>query len=777
MKVIEQLVEHLFREGSIGDSEVKWLRSQGFLPPPTEDDYHEDDAGEEEEYEGYEARRLAALDDFEQEQKQRDLRTKLNSPIHAKARAGLKSGGGGGANRSKHPSPSVQARHQQRIVSESVQSSEELPRRAAILALLNLLISQPPSAHGLVMDTLAAIGSKSVDSCIELFFAIEAQQVMHQPIGADLAIATLKRSALDDYQLVCSLVDRLVRRTNQGQAILLWLLNHVLSDPQKIILLDRLGEHVTEFPLPAIPVLTSVVIHSDAKSTDQALQILDATGNVCSIEPNHLFACCYSESNAVQKTARLLVRNMGLPIVNSASELFGLLDTNNLTNLHFALRVLDKNELQPPDSILSTLERLIVHRDSAISATAATILARYPGELRLQIRHAISEEVAKALSNHRNLLSLDLSVNVCRLTKEVAIWLGRHHGSLVLDTVKSLAPILAKEIAHCPGECLSLNGLKNITDSTAKQLSKFKGKSLVLEGLDSFNLAPNTAKALAEFKGAELRLSGISEISDEIANSLSKFRGRLDLPSWNPILDTPEHLGLLQKLCDTSCDLCFQNLERLTDKQAMILEKYICFVEKLTLPALREFPDTPGHISLASTLATATFEEIKLGRLERIGNQVAKELSLSPYDLGLPSITSLDDSEGHIQLAKKLSQNRSSENFMNLKELSAVAAEQLAQLETSLHLDGLESASDETLEAVSKHRGGELSLMKLSSISDAGAASLAFHEGTLRLGGLTEISDQAARSLCAHKGGLVIVLSRLPSSAASIFRNAGLGIP
>ena len=770
MKVIEQLVEHLHDEGSLSDSDVSWLRAQGFLPSLTEEEYDAHDSHEEE---GYEATRLAAMDDFEQQQKQEDLRRKLNAPIHAKARAGLKGGSGGGANRSKHPSPNAQTRHEQRIVSENVRSSEELPRRAAILALLNLLSSHPQTVHGPVIDTLAAIGSKSVDSCLELLLAIEAKQLVEQTIGASLAKATLKHSELDEYELVCGLVDRLVRRTIQGELILLWLLNQVLSHPQKIILLDRLGEHVLEFPIPAIPVLTSVLVQSDAKSTDHALQILDATGNVCSIEPSHLFACCYFESTAVQETARSMIRKMGLPIVNEAGELFGLLDTNDLANLQFVLCVLDKNELEPPNSILLTLEKLIIHRDPTISVTAAAILVRYPGELRLQSTHTISEAVAKALSNHSNLLSL----NQITLTKKVAFWLGRHRGSLLLDQCRSLQESHAKEIAECPGQCLSLSGLKSITDGEAKRLIKFKGKKLVLDGL--VDLDPDTAKSLAEFKGEELWLSGLREISDEVACALSKLRGLLYLPSWNPISDSPEHLALLQKLCDTSDDLRFQNLERLTETQAVMLIKCVDFLQLSALPALQDFPDTPGHISLASMLVICVQAELELelGRLERIGNQVAKELSLACNNLELPSIESLNDSEGHVQLAQKLSQNQSSGSYRNLKELSAAAAEQFAKRETSLQLDGLESTSDETLEALSHHRGGELSLMKLSSISDTGAASLGLHEGTLRLDNLKEMSEQAARSLCGHQGELVVVLSRLPPSAAAIFRNAGLGIP
>ena len=162
MKVIEQLVEHLFSKGSLGDSEVAWLRDQGFLPSLTELSDAEDllelqknnELPEQNEYEGS---GLVALDDLEQQQKQEDLQRELNAPIHSRARARIQRVGGGGGNRSKHPSPSVRARQEQRIVSENVRSSEELPRRAAILALLNLLTSQPQTVQGPVMNTRAAI--------------------------------------------------------------------------------------------------------------------------------------------------------------------------------------------------------------------------------------------------------------------------------------------------------------------------------------------------------------------------------------------------------------------------------------------------------------------------------------------------------------------------------------------------------------------------------------------------------------------------------------------
>jgi len=72
---------------------------------------------------------------------------------------------------------------------------------------------------------------------------------------------------------------------------------------------------------------------------------------------------------------------------------------------------------------------------------------------------------------------------------------------------------------------------------------------------------------------------------------------------------------------------------------------------------------------------------------------------------------------------------------------------------------------------------GRLDLNGISTLTDSAAESLSKHRGHLQLGGLEEMSDQPARSLCGHKGGLIVVLSRLPPTAASVLRNAGLGIP
>ena len=115
------------------------------------------------------------------------------------------------------------------------------------MALLDLLSIQLPSALDPVIDTLAAIGSKSADSCIELLLALEAKQLVDQPIGARLAKATLKHSELSDYELVYGLVDRLARRTIQGQSILLWLLRHVHRSPRsgRNLNVDRLGSRIT----------------------------------------------------------------------------------------------------------------------------------------------------------------------------------------------------------------------------------------------------------------------------------------------------------------------------------------------------------------------------------------------------------------------------------------------------------------------------------------------------------------------------------------------------
>ena len=49
-------------------------------------------------------------------------------------------------------------------------------------------------------------------------------------------------------------------------------------------------------------------------------------------------------------------------------------------------------------------------------------------------------------------------IQLTTLSSNVALWLGRHRGLLVLDRVESLKEILAERIAKSPGECLSLNG-------------------------------------------------------------------------------------------------------------------------------------------------------------------------------------------------------------------------------------------------------------------------------------------------------------------------------
>jgi len=109
-------------------------------------------------------------------------------------------------------------------------------------------------------------------------------------------------------------------------------------------------------------------------------------------------------------------------------------------------------------------------------------------------------------------------------------------------------------------------------------------------------------------------------------------------------------------------------------------------------------------------------------------------------------------------------------------ELHPDIARALAEFKgAQLRLTGLREMSYVVAGELAKYIG-RLDLYGISTLTDSAAEQLSKHQGTLQIRGLEELSDQAAQSLCSHKGELIVVLGRLPPSAAAMLRNAGLGI-
>ena len=190
---------------------------------------------------------------------------------------------------------------------------------------------------------------------------------------------------------------------------------------------------------------------------------------------------------------------------------------------------------------------------------------------------------------------------------------------------------------------LSLDGLTSLSARAAQALSQHEGE-LYLNGLTS--LSDAVAQALAKHKGARLSLDGLTSLSDAVAQALGQHNGG---------------------------SLCFGGLKSLSDSVAQKLAKY------------------NGQLSLNG--------------LASLSNAAALALSQHKGGLNLLSLTSLNDSLGHVELAKMMARGKSALWFRHLTSLSDGAAQALGQHKGDLYLNRLKSLSDGAAESLSQHKG------------------------------------------------------------------------
>ena len=100
--------------------------------------------------------------------------------------------------------------------------------------------------------------------------------------------------------------------------------------------------------------------------------------------------------------------------------------------------------------------------------------------------------------------------------------------------------------------------------------------------------------------------------------------------------------------------------------------------------------------------------------------------------------------------------------YLDLTELSDVAAESFVGHKGSLCFNYLTALSDSAAESLSRFKG-DLTLSSITSLSDAAAQSLGNHEGSINLSNLTALSDAGAMSLSKHRGRIDLCLSDIPN--------------
>ena len=133
--------------------------------------------------------------------------------------------------------------------------------------------------------------------------------------------------------------------------------------------------------------------------------------------------------------------------------------------------------------------------------------------------------------------------------------------------------------------------LGNLNNACAEGLTAIRD-ALSLKGS---SVSDSLAKIICRFKTFSLWLIGVKSLSDSAAKSLSKFKGHLVLNELETISDSPGHLALAKKLSKApkDCDLNLNGLKNLSESIAKVLIKY---KGELCLCGLKSVSDKVANI-------------------------------------------------------------------------------------------------------------------------------------------------------------------------------------
>ena len=263
-------------------------------------------------------------------------------------------------------------------------------------------------------------------------------------------------------------------------------------------------------------------------------------------------------------------------------------------------------------------------------------------------------------------------------------------GSLFLQRLESIDKDVARELAKFKGERLGLNGLQFIDKDTAAELAKFEGEILYLQGLKSID--KGVARGLASFKGDSwnklskdgwLRLEGLVALDKDVARELAKFEGSyLALGGLNSI---DQDVG--RELASFEGHLGLQGLKSIDKAVARELAKFEG--ERLGLNGLESI-DKETAQELASLKGA-----LALSGLKAIDREVAKVLAERDREMSLGSLKFIDKN-----VARELAKWKN--KYLNLQSLESIdkeTAQELVQFEgRGMYLTGLRSVDKDILD-------------------------------------------------------------------------------
>jgi len=381
---------------------------------------------------------------------------------------------------------------------------------------------------------------------------------------------------------------------------------------------------------------------------------------------------------------------------------------------------------------------------------------------------------------------------------------------IVIDFDSAITCETANALAECCWD-LDLKGLKTLTPEIAACLMKYE-RSLGLDSLQE--LTPDCAVVLANFQGSRLSLDGLEEVSDEVAEQLSKVPADLSLWRLNSISNkTAEHLAL--RAYPTyfgafgsisvvgACTLTRSFMAavevwrmgslyiphnaltelrhistRLYDRMsppaidAELIDLFCCTLDRSVLDhatclteegaeriaqlGLRtpSSGDTPEYIAIVETgaILAACTRSIPLSNVRTISDRCAE--ILAQYRGSLEFYPDVQMSEHcYNLLARHFFRHRGLMEKVTLPEEDLAAILIQYYPHSSLNLSHFREITDSLAKTLAGHCGS-LALSGLRSLTERVAVHLSSHKGDLRLNGITDISFNVARVLATHEGSL-----------------------
>ncbi len=212
-------------------------------------------------------------------------------------------------------------------------------------------------------------------------------------------------------------------------------------------------------------------------------------------------------------------------------------------------------------------------------------------------------DAAQVLSEHCGSLHLN------GLTEDPDAWalgFGSYNGpNLSLNGLKEITPTTMRNLARCSS--VSLGGLRTLNPEVAAALAQGYG-NYALDGLAT--LSPESAKMLEQSKANTLSFDGVTAISPPVARSLAKIK--VSLLSLNGLTELPVDSAEAFSEFNGEGGISLNGVTTLPVDVAQAVAKAKAFlfldgIKTLSEAAAEKLANTAGHINL-SGLTTLTHE-------------------------------------------------------------------------------------------------------------------------------------------------------------------------